>query len=822
MAISNKVTFDKLLTGYLFEVNSATDYAGLGLADSESVNGLMKLSLNVGSGYVVLSDNTTVATPNYVVARAVTTTGATTNPLQIPIPTDSSGKVLIGTYKFEFTEYGATTNPTVSILTSTTEIIYQVEVDSVICLSTSVSVVAPSIQLSDSTNYAFNSIIPTVTLSTTTLNYPTTASQVDLITTSYPLALLTDNVWTGAYNAVGVLNLTYDFTAYLEKLYLSAELGFGIDNTSLCSLLPCITSLKSAMDGYKGKNTVKYDTLYASWIEAMAIAEQIDINVSCSEYDNVPSLIEDLKSVINDSDCSVNCSSCASGSSTMSQKVYGLGTSSSGTSVTVTNGIVNVSPTSKITVGNGLILTEPSTGDAHINAEVTAADLAALSASLPPSNNYSKTYVSGGSSNEEFATFDLLEWSQGNIDGYTHIGQSSCASYNKTNGIIMSVFRAGASHVSNGSKFYSTKSTDGGQTWSTPIPLAGFTFNASYDYRNQSGGYTSAGKYVLVYDKYQDGGAGHSQLKTIYSDDNGVSWSTEVDGVSDPLMDWSITGLNTDVLEFSNGDIGIPFYQSNSTTLKRFFAIAISSDGGNTFSSYKRGLEIDYTSILNWGEPTMIMLDSTTIICVLDSVSDTGRMYQYISSDSGDTWTLQGLLPFDSTTATGSENQFRSRLHEVSIFGKRMIELIYVKREANGSGYAEVKRILANAESLKGSEGYNGWVADTLVVFYEFTLGQRFDGNSSVMHPDGNFRGLYVGEDQTSSGVAQLNFVRTPNDIYDVATKLNINKSNEASNGVLAPDFIPHWLGQTFTDATANKMYAGTGLAASADWTILN
>jgi hypothetical protein len=192
------------------------------------------------------------------------------------------------------------------------------------CLKLNNSCVTPQISVYDDANYVVNNIEPTYSSQSITLEYPNTSNQANISSTDTPLKLTTNNVWTLGYQANGEATLEYDFTDYKETVYVASEIGFGIDCSTLCSVYPCIVSLKAEMDAVEGINDNKYSKLFAAYGKAMILAEQIDIASSCGKYDDIPALLEEIKDVINASDCSVTCTATCN-SSTVSEKIYGLG-----------------------------------------------------------------------------------------------------------------------------------------------------------------------------------------------------------------------------------------------------------------------------------------------------------------------------------------------------------------------------------------------------------------------------------------------------------------------------------------------------------------
>jgi hypothetical protein len=281
-----------------------------------------------------------------------------------------------------------------------------------------------------------------------------------------------------------------------------------------------------------------------------------------------------------------------------------------------------------------------------------------------------------------------------------------------------------------------------------------------------------------MYDKYVN--PNHSHLLFIYSDNDGTTWSTEALAASDQSYDLTLTSLVNNVIVFEDGRIGIPYYQTKATGLLRKFGITISENGGQTFTSYRESEALSEASFGKIAEPTMVQLTDQVILCIQRDIHTAtgyeGKLFQHISYDGGFTWQFQGRPDFDSVLyQTNSDDQFLPKLHLVNIFGQKVVALYYTKRLTN-----EVKVIYALPRNLVGSNGHLGWCKPSLNNFFNWTYSQSIDGNGSALHPNGNFRGIFVAEDQNTSSDAHLFVKRTPNNIVDVAQKLGIERHDLA------------------------------------------
>ena len=371
MPQEKKIIFDTVNSKFIIESN--TNYSGVTNVSYANVTGGVKVELDTGGGFVTLYDNTSLTVTNYEVEISAFGSNASIQSIQVPIPL-TNGKVTIGSYKITTTESVPITPSGATILTVVTSFDYTTQVAVNICLNHTINCVAPLVSVVDNGTYTFNGTEPTTNTGSLTLTYPASANQTPLVDTTLPLSLTTDNVWTGSSTALATRALTYDFEFYSEYLELAAEDYLDVVCDTLCSVYACVKSTREAIKASKGVNTTKYNSLLTSYNEAMSVAEQIDMAVNCGDLSSIDGLVAEIKSILN-CDCASTVVDCSS--STISQQVLGIGNviSGSGTSLTITDGVTDITSVSSLTIGEGLTLTNPATGEANVIAEVTQAEL---------------------------------------------------------------------------------------------------------------------------------------------------------------------------------------------------------------------------------------------------------------------------------------------------------------------------------------------------------------------------------------------------------------------------------------------------------------
>lgn len=304
MALDLAIIVDHVSKVYEIKDNGTT----IPTADpSQTVTGLAKIEIDTGTGYYTAYDNTDVLNPNFTyTVDAFGVLSSISNDILKSLITDVNGVTIKGTYKFTLTvNYLNSTLPDSETQEIVFNLVNDVNVNS--NLTYNINTLTPQISLSDTQTFVVNGVTPTFETSTLTLNYPDTSGVPPLTVTAVPFTLTTNNVWTKGYSAVETVIALYDFTTYLERVKVLTEESFEVINNTLCQLYDCIKTLKDSVDYNKKYNTTKYQALLGSYVEAMAIATQIQIALSCGETDGVSALIDQVANIINSSDCSATC-----------------------------------------------------------------------------------------------------------------------------------------------------------------------------------------------------------------------------------------------------------------------------------------------------------------------------------------------------------------------------------------------------------------------------------------------------------------------------------------------------------------------------------
>lgn len=211
-----------------------------------------------------------------------------------------------------------------------------------------------------------------------------------------------------------------------------------------------------------------------------------------------------------------------------------------------------------------------------------------------------------------------------------------------TSGHHAIIYREGAhdSAVGDAGIIRMIKTTDDWATQAAPVTILS---ESSVDLRNIAGGVTPTGRCVIFYARANPG-VSFTSLSYIYSDDEGSTWSAKADvsGVTDTsyspygeLQAWSANNL-------------MQTYYGITSTKYSVYAI-FSTDNGATWGS--QVTMVTATGGIKYTETSAVALDSTNGIAMCRQ--DSGSVFRQLkTTDSGQTWTNQGDISFDSWATT--------------------------------------------------------------------------------------------------------------------------------------------------------------------------
>jgi hypothetical protein len=204
--------------------------------------------------------------------------------------------------------------------------------------------------------------------------------------------------------------------------------------------------------------------------------------------------------------------------------------------------------------------------------------------------------------------------------------------YNPSTGTTFMVYRRGTSHASYDGSLVLVTSTDGGLTWSgESVVLAGSS--PSNDYRPGQLRILASGRLVYVVARRTTADKFYPEF--IYSDNNGVSWSTpvQISHGFDPDV-----AFPDDIVEMTNGDLIVSMYGRDTfagTTWN--VRTSKSTNGGTTWAALGQVATPAQVGGFNAVESQMALLPSG-LYAMFHSEDGTPTDIWRTSSTDGATW----------------------------------------------------------------------------------------------------------------------------------------------------------------------------------------
>ena len=337
--------------------------------------------------------------------------------------------------------------------------------------------------------------------------------------------------------------------------------------------------------------------------------------------------------------------------------------------------------TSHATKTTSYVLLQPTSGNVGIG---TAAPDAKLDVSGRMSIN--------GYSPRLYAEYKPTESIPSSIDTTTYDAFGITSQF--PTGKLVIVYRQGSSHVGAGDYgiIRMRTSTNNGKTWSSATTI---TSESNVDLRNVGGGVTPNGRLVVLYGRYNPDSSTWLSIVYIYSDDEGVTWSSPTTLSTGSNTAYSPHG---GLIPIADGKVLANWYGDDGTAYTSY--VIISSDNGKTWGS---PISVITASGGNrYSESSFIHVGGGEILGLIRI--NNGTVFRQVkSTDNGTSWTDQGNITFDSWTTPSPP--WLSTFQSLS--GRRMVAAYYVNRTA-----LKLRVILGTAKDLIAS-GVSAWQSST-------------------------------------------------------------------------------------------------------------
>jgi len=246
--------------------------------------------------------------------------------------------------------------------------------------------------------------------------------------------------------------------------------------------------------------------------------------------------------------------------------------------------------------------------------------------------------------------------------GHRHFGKILKLSGNK----IICIYRKASNHISNDGEVAYVISNDGGGNFSSENVVYS---HGTLDCRVGAIGITKTGRIIVVF-SIQDTLATPiitNSMGYIYSDDEGETWSDfqTIEIFNNEVVDYAIP-YGT-VVQIGNRLL-FGYYQKNKDGT-RFLSVRTSEDNGTTWSASKTIT----SGVTDFNETDFVVAGANTLVGVT-RVGAGGTFRQFVSTDSGDTWTDQG------DTNTDNNRLVAPSLTPVIFNNEQYVILHYVDR----------------------------------------------------------------------------------------------------------------------------------------------
>jgi hypothetical protein len=323
---------------------------------------------------------------------------------------------------------------------------------------------------------------------------------------------------------------------------------------------------------------------------------------------------------------------------------------------------------------------------------------------------------------------------------YEHFG---IISSNPTNGIIVVFYRKSLQHTPyGGSNIYLRKSYDGGVNWSNETQIITGSEGQNIDLKDAQGGYISNGRLFLFYAIYNCSSSLFISMNYIYSDNDGLSWSTP-----NILLTQTPTQTSTidryvpfgHIVDFGNNLLLQSWHGFNN---QDFYGVYIykSSNGGYSFDD----IWIIYEGNDDLTEPTIVNIGGGCFLALI-RINNSFVFRQFISTDNGQHWTSQGDTSFEEL----SGYQAPAFLSYINFEGIGIVACYFTNR-----GTHQLKVIYGIAERLieigpdawgKYNDPSNLPVINIIRENFGVNTSYVNSGYQSFYHPNKQFNGIGLG-----------------------------------------------------------------------------
>jgi hypothetical protein len=311
-------------------------------------------------------------------------------------------------------------------------------------------------------------------------------------------------------------------------------------------------------------------------------------------------------------------------------------------------------------------------------------------------------------------------------------------------GVFFMIWSEATHHLGTAGVIKLSKSIDQGKTWTTTTTSIAAT-TGGQTVVTDAGGITPTGRLIVAYmeqipwDGVDVNSYSITNQKIVYSDDQGVTWSSPVTVSPGSHTAFSFYGpMNV----IAGDSLMLSWYGYTASGNYSNYIIKSGDDG----VTWPTQITVSSSSSLLLTEPSYCYLGGSAIVGIIRDDSGPSLYEQFISTDNGNTWTDQGKVSFGAVSTPAWLASY------AGLSGKREV----VAYHRNGT---EIRAIYASSRDLI-NVGETAWDANSLTTL---ATGVGGNGYPFVNHPyDSPFGfGAYYDE-ETLLTVADLHHLVLP------------------------------------------------------------
>ncbi len=239
----------------------------------------------------------------------------------------------------------------------------------------------------------------------------------------------------------------------------------------------------------------------------------------------------------------------------------------------------------------------------------------------------------------------------------------------KKNGVLYVVYRSATNHNSMDGVVAMQSSSDNGTTWTAPVTIFNPTvvFAETADARDPRISALSTGRLIInVFVRDNTDAVDGSQSYTLYSDDNGATWSSPVELAADgDYFDLRVSGY---IIEQANGDLLCPAFTEDDGTINLRVLVFRSQNGGTSWtldssiSDTNPGVNTDFEEL------NIRILANGTVLGLIRQEASTSskailRTVGTLDGHNAITWTVPTTLITDAFGSPGFIQDSTGRIH---------------------------------------------------------------------------------------------------------------------------------------------------------------